>query len=318
MDRYPNIRPWNYNRVKLQVAENELDYVNASDIILPEPTDESKKPLRYIAMQGPTEPSFNYVWRMVAEQLSPQASIVQLTSMLEGGFIKCHQYFPFTEEESTWNLNEEDIWGDGWKATLTFESLEEYADGAIEKRKLLLHVQGEEEPRVIWHFLFHCWPDFGVPDLGDLDSFFELMKLSREHSDPEGTRIIHCSAGVGRTGTFISIEHLLRELDSDAFTDREACPDNTDPVFDTVEELRQQRRGMVQGAVQFTFIYQVVRKLWQEKYSISDDRLRSGSEPASKRLEVPELLISDETDDDEMKSDDTDPASSEAGAARTG
>lgn len=295
MDRYANVRPWYHNRVKLDVQEG-IDYINASAIVLPPPTDESQEPLRYIAMQGPTIPSFEYVWRMIAEQMSQTSAIVQLTSMVEGGSIKCHQYFPYDlEEESTWALNEDDIWGDGWRATLTYDSIESVMDGTIEKRKLLLHVEDEDEPRVVWHFLYQRWPDFGVPELDDLNSFFEVMKLSREHSDPNGTRIVHCSAGVGRTGTFICLEHLMRELDAGAFDGEDASlrgRGDYDPVFDIVDLLREQRRGMVQGTPQYIFIYDVLRKLWRERHGISE----ATGEPASKRLEVPNpSLDSDST-----------------------
>jgi protein-tyrosine phosphatase len=273
MDRYLNIRPWNHNRVKLQVPEGQFDYVNASTVTLESPSDGSRPPLRYIAMQGPTEPSIPYVWRMIAEQVEPPIVIVQLTSMVEAGLLKCNQYFPDGEEATPWTLNEQNIWGDDWNATLTYDSMEPIADGAIEKRKLLLHVEGEEEPRVVWHFLYKRWPDFGVPVLDDLDSFFELMRISREHSSPKGPRVVHCSAGIGRTGTFISLEHLIRELDVGALYDpppsdksKSQRNQKQDLIYDTVDSLRQQRRGMVQGETQYRFIYQVLRKLWQDRY----------------------------------------------------
>ncbi|KPM40915.1 hypothetical protein AK830_g5665 [Neonectria ditissima] len=281
MDRYINIKPWNHNRVRLNVPPNELDYVNASNITVESPSGNGQ-PLRYIAMQGPTAPSLSYVWRMIAEQLSAPAVIVQLTTMCEGGAIKCHQYFPDSEDHPTWNLNEHNAWGDDWKAQLTLDSFEELCDGSIEKRKLLLHVEGEEEARVIWHFLYRKWPDFGVPELEDLDGFFELMRLSLKHSALSNPRIIHCSAGVGRTGTFITLEHLIRELESGAFETYDELIEGPDLVYETVDILREQRVGMVQGKPQYHFIYQVMRKLWQDKYGIDEE----GGEPAAKRLEV--------------------------------
>lgn len=278
MDRYANIKPWNHNRIRLRVPEDQLDYVNASTITLDSPSYSHPKPLRYIAMQGPTEPSFPYVWRMIAEQAPSEVVIVQLTSFFEGIHIKCHQYFPDSEEKPTWDLNEEDIWGDQWKSTLTYDSSESLADGAIEKRKLLLHVAGEENPRIVWHFLYEQWPDFGTPSLDDMAGFFELIKLSREHSAPDAPRIIHCSAGVGRTGTLITLEHLIRELEAGGLCDPppsqelEGQPQKkTDLIYETVDLLREQRRGMVQGTVQYKFIYQVMNKLWQEKYGQPDD-----------------------------------------------
>ncbi|KAL6870549.1 tyrosine phosphatase [Trichoderma novae-zelandiae] len=291
MDRYVNIRPWAYNRVKLRVPEAEFDYVNASAISLTSPTDPNKPPLRYLAMQGPTVPSFDHVWRMIAEQCPSPAVIVQLTNLVELDVIKCDQYFPMGDEmptgghDTVWSVNEYNLWGDNWRADLTFVSVEELAGGAIEKRKLLLHVQGEQEPRVVWHFLYRRWPDFGVPTAEDVDSFLELMKLSRQHSAPSAPRVIHCSAGVGRTGTFICLEHLMRELDSGALARYDMPSERSDLVSLTVDTLRQQRRGMVQGEIQYRFIYQVMRKLWHEKYGVVDEGARS-LEPAAKRLEV--------------------------------
>ncbi|KKY30938.1 putative protein-tyrosine phosphatase 2 [Diaporthe ampelina] len=172
---------------------------------------------------------------------------------------------------------------------------------------------GEYEERVVWHFLYKKWPDFGVPALEDLDSFFTLMRLSREkNASPENPRIVHCSAGVGRSGTFIALEHLMRELDagvldhwdspshfrhrrtdggelaaaegdnnnvhhrsdddSDGKMDVEDQHTTTtdvegdDLIFHTVNQLRVQRRSMVQAEPQFLFIYEVMRKLWEDRY----------------------------------------------------
>ncbi|GJN82817.1 hypothetical protein PLIIFM63780_006362 [Purpureocillium lilacinum] len=287
MDRYSNIRPWNHNRVKLKVAPDEYDYVNASTVTLSSPTDKTLPPLRYIAMQGPTEPSFDCVWRMVAEQMSSPAVIVQLTTMSENGCIKCHQYFPDSKEDSTWTLNDDDSWGDGWTAQLTYTSLQTVDNGAIEIRKLLLDVEGENETRVIWHFLYRQWPDFGVPTFDDMGSFYKLMKLSRDYSAPSSPRIVHCSAGVGRTGTFICLEHLMRELELGAFDKYDSAIKSEDPIYDAVELLRQQRRGMVQSDNQYQFLYTVMRRLWRERHGIAeDDGYGGGGEPAAKRLEV--------------------------------
>jgi protein-tyrosine phosphatase len=155
------------------------------------------------------------------------------------------------------------------------------------------------------------------------------MRLSREkNAGPHNPRIVHCSAGVGRSGTFIALEHLIRELDAgvlehyderaatpsrrsadekslstspnvataseawDETTHRtgEASPATTiieeegeDLIFSTVNQLREQRRNMVQAEAQYLFIYQVLRKLWQDKYGSGTGE---GSEPAAKRLEV--------------------------------
>ncbi|KAK2014417.1 protein-tyrosine phosphatase [Colletotrichum eremochloae] len=284
-DRYFNIKPWNHNRIKLRVPAGELDYVNASTISLSSPTNKELPPLRYIAMQGPTEASVDFVWRMVAEQLTSPVVIVQLTSFFENHQVKCFPYLPLDETQGPWTLNELDGWNDGWTATLTFDSLTTLEDGAIEVRKVLLHVGDEEEDRVIWHLLYTKWPDFGVPAVDDLASFLTLMRLSREYNTTlENPRIIHCSAGVGRTGTFIALEHLIRELDEGALEDYDGDAEGDDLIFATVDTLREQRRSMVQAESQYLFLYQVLRKLWQEKYDVEDSDC--DSEPAAKRLEV--------------------------------
>ncbi|KAB5518220.1 protein-tyrosine phosphatase-like protein [Coniochaeta sp. 2T2.1] len=191
------------------------------------------------------------------------------------------------------------------------------------------------DERTVSHFLFKKWPDFGVPALEDLESFFTLMRLSREkNANPSNPRVVHCSAGVGRSGTFIALEHLVSELkrglleDWDEQTTTLPSPDKTDDgggemvldnsggseehdessgldgtggedggedlIFNTVNALREQRRTMVQADAQYLFIYQVLRKLWLEKYgggggdAVAASAIgREGSgEPAAKRLEV--------------------------------
>ncbi|OAA82052.1 protein-tyrosine phosphatase 2 [Akanthomyces lecanii RCEF 1005] len=290
-DRYNNIRPWCHNRVKLDVPEGTSDYVNASPISVPA-SNEDAPTYKYVAMQGPTVSSFDSVWRMVAENTTSTAVIVQLTTMFEGEQPKCAQYFPFSDLDPTWELNTEDAWGDGWTATLTYESTEALCDGAIERRKFLLHVEGEEEPHIVWHLFYLRWPDFGVPALTDVQSFFELMKMSREHAtEVDEPRFIHCSAGVGRTGTFICLEHLMRELAMGALDAVDPQDADADPVYETVDALRQQRKFMVQSQSQYLFIYQVMRKLWAEKYGLEeeDEMARSSGsigQPALKRLEM--------------------------------
>ena len=289
MDRYCNIKPWSHNRVKLRVGEESLDYVNASHVELTSASDPTLPPLRYIAMQGPTQHSLEYVWRMVAEQLGDQAVIVQLTNMVEHGAQKCFPYFPLEEGGPAWLVNEGDEWGDGWRAEVAFVESESLADGAIELTKLRLRVageEGEEEDRTVWHFLYTRWPDFGVPAMEDLDSFFELMRLSREYAGPEAPRVVHCSAGVGRTGTFISLEHLMRELEGGHLEGHdEGGEEGPDVVFETVDELRAQRKSMVQAESQFVFVYRVLKRLWEERYGVGEGEGEGGDKKSERGSE---------------------------------
>ncbi|KAK7967708.1 uncharacterized protein PG986_001985 [Apiospora aurea] len=286
LDRYGNVQPWNNNRIKLQVPEGATDYINASPIVLKSPLNpEERPPHRYIAMQGPKGNTTEHTWRMVAEQLQSPAVIVMLTETHEKHMEKCYPYYP-REVDETKELGESDEFGDGFRASLKCVSMEEKAEGAIVMRQLVLHVEGRDEDMVVWHLLYKKWPDYGVPALEDIESFFELMRLSRaKNASQDNPRIVHCSAGVGRSGTFIALEHLMREVDSgdlENYDEKNGGADAPDLVFDTVNTLREQRRMMVQAEPQFLFIYQVLRKQWMEKYNVvvEDD------EPASKRLEV--------------------------------
>ncbi|KAK8058272.1 hypothetical protein PG994_008720 [Apiospora phragmitis] len=286
LDRYGNVQPWNSNRIKLQVPEGATDYINASPIILKSPLNpDDRPPHRYIAMQGPKGNTTEHTWRMVAEQLQSPAVIVMLTETHEKHIEKCFPYYPRDVDE-TKELGEADEFGDGFRASLKCVSVEEKAEGAIVMRQLVLHVEGRDEDMVVWHLLYKKWPDYGVPALEDIESFFELMRLSRaKNASQDNPRIVHCSAGVGRSGTFIALEHLMREVDSgdlENYDEKHGGADAPDLVFDTVNTLREQRRMMVQAEPQFLFIYQVLRKQWMEKYNVVEE----DDEPASKRLEV--------------------------------
>ena len=358
LDRYVNIYPWVNNRVKLQVPEGKLDYINASPIVLSSPfaSHESRPPLRYIAMQGPMVNTVGHAWRMVAEQLQSPAVIVMLTETHDAGFEKCFPYFPYSPEDKPLYINDE--FGDGFRATVRCAEIEERAGGAIVARRLELDIEIEDrsdedhpvddkesergsqshdevpggntmsqvdsdgdvnadaEDKIeddthgldqmdatngetkrerkikerrsmtVWHLLYRRWPDFGAPAMEDIGSFFQLMRLSREkNASADNPRVIHCSAGVGRSGTFMALEHLVRELESGDLEnyDRDygtiaslsakngsvAGPIGPDLVLDTVNKLREQRRMMVQAESQLHFIYTVLHKLWMDRYGVS-------------------------------------------------
>ena len=173
---------------------------------------------------------------------------------------------------------------------------------------------GEVEERKVWHFLFLGWPDQEVPQTAeDQKALLELIKLTRFRinavndnesqsqahlqsgpTPPESStltpsnssnalpasnqckpRIVHCSAGVGRTGTFIALDYLLQELEDGKFDGMVGKMD--DPIFDCVKRLREQRMFMVYKVGQFAFIYQVLRERWVERM----ERLRGGGDGGS-------------------------------------
>ncbi|KAH0566366.1 hypothetical protein GP486_000224 [Trichoglossum hirsutum] len=264
-NRYTNVYPWANNRVHLQVPPDHCDYINASPIILH--GSKPGKDKKYIATQGPKEGQFSHIWRMIWHEATDPAVIVMLTQTWEAGRDKCFQYFPEdlkANDELT--INDDDEFGDGFKATVKLLSLSQDIASRSAIRKMTLTVDGKE--KTIWHLLFSGWPDFCVPEGENQSALLRLIKLSEEYNTiPENPRIVHCSAGVGRSGTFIALDYLLQELDDGSIEEAVNKIPHFDPVFDTVNKLREQRMTMVQSDSQLVFIYQVLKERWLEKRS---------------------------------------------------
>ena len=209
-----------------------------------------------------------------------------LTQLAEGSKEKCSQYYP------------EDLEHDALQVILTSDSGEEREGHVkvVEKdyheaskstiRKLVLACG--EETKTVWHLLFLGWSDYGIPGDEDRNSLLELIKLSRIKNDsPENARIIHCSAGVGRSGTFIALEHLLGELTHGRFSE---AKDSDDLIYDTVDELRKQRMTMVQSLDQFRFLYDLLRNeyvMWQKEQEIKANRATNDLKDSSSGIGEP-------------------------------
>lgn len=236
-----------------------------------------------------------------------------LTQAWEDEREKCSVYYPETEGE---------VKGlEGWGRVQCVRVREEVR---MEVRELRVWKGegGEEEEgegRTVWHFLFLGWPDHDIPlSEGDQNALLELMRLSRScvqergkdeevegevetEKEKEDTitppRIVHCSAGVGRTGTFIALDHLLHEFedgkldcfaaedDDCAYEDEDGDEEgdtpypNTedeDPIFDTVKSLREQRMWLVGKPKQYAFIYQILRERWEARETGQEPRAVNG------------------------------------------
>lgn len=267
-NRYLNVEPFAANRIHLQVPEGENDYINASPITL------GKR--NYIATQGPKDTGVGHFWRMVQEQ--NVGVVVMLTQTHEAGKEKCWAYYPVGEgdDERVVKVEEE-----GWKGEVELEGLKEDSQARSQVRKLKLRTSQEDaetKERDVHHLLFAGWPDFLVPEGDDRAALVELVRLSAalsapsssadmssslpqalETVDPAQPRIVHCSAGVGRSGTFIALDYLLHLLHTGELDN---LPNDKDPIAEIVDSLRQQRMMMVQGEGQFMFLYEVVKELW--------------------------------------------------------
>lgn len=235
------------------------------------------------SLQGPKQTGVAHFWQMVWDETDEVAVVVMLTQLNEGCREKCFQYYPEDQTDDSWELDLTDEDGKEVKAKLSVEDAAAHEMSKSTIRKLQLSVG--EKTKTVYHLLFLGWPDYGVPEDIDRSSLLELIKLSRDKNGGwNNPRIVHCSAGVGRSGTFIALEHLLAELDSGHLDEIE---ESFDPVFDTVNKLREQRMMMVQSDQQFQFLYETLVQAYHARYKGNEifakveEKMGSGSETAT-------------------------------------
>ncbi|KAM7177723.1 receptor-type tyrosine-protein phosphatase O isoform 1-T1 [Macrochelys suwanniensis] len=242
-NRYTNILPYDFSRVRL-VSMNEeegLDYINANYI------PGYNSPQEYIATQGPLPETRNDFWKMVLQQKSQ--IIVMLTQCNEKRRVKCDHYWPFTEEPI--------VYGD---ITVEMLSEEEQTDWSYRN----FRISYADEVQDVMHFNYTAWPDHGVPTTNAAESILQFVQIVRQQSTKsKGPMVIHCSAGVGRTGTFIALDRLLQHIRDHEFVD----------ILGLVSDMRSYRMSMVQTEEQYIFIHQCVQLMWLKKkqqFCISD------------------------------------------------
>ncbi|NXY32106.1 PTPRO phosphatase, partial [Pomatorhinus ruficollis] len=242
-NRYTNILPYDFSRVRL-VSMNEeegSDYINANYI------PGYNSPQEYIATQGPLPETRNDFWKMVLQQKSQ--IIVMLTQCNEKRRVKCDHYWPFTEDPVAYG----DI-------TVEMLSEEEHTDWVYRS----FRISYADEVQDVMHFNYTAWPDHGVPTTNAAESILQFVQMVRQKSaKTKGPMVIHCSAGVGRTGTFIALDRLLQHIRDHEFVD----------ILGLVSDMRSYRMSMVQTEEQYIFIHQCVQLMWQKKkqqFCISD------------------------------------------------
>ncbi|XP_052055919.1 receptor-type tyrosine-protein phosphatase C isoform X2 [Apodemus sylvaticus] len=229
-NRYVDILPYDYNRVELSEINGDAGstYINASYI------DGFKEPRKYIAAQGPRDETVDDFWRMIWEQ--KVTVIVMVTRCEEGNRNKCAEYWPCMEE--------------GTRAfrdiVVTVNDHKRCPDYIIQKLNIA-HKKEKATGREVTHIQFTSWPDHGVPEDPHL-----LLKLRRRvnafSNFFSGPIVVHCSAGVGRTGTYIGIDAMLEGLEAEGKVN----------VYDYVVKLRRQRCLMVQVEAQYILIHQAL------------------------------------------------------------
>lgn len=238
-NRYKNILPFDHTRVVLRNVNSAVtgaDYINASYIF----DDESGA--LFIASQGCMRTTVDDFWHMVYQENT--RIIIMVTNEIEKSKIKCVRYWP--EPGMSITANGKIIFNAGQTST------RDYMVRQLEVQEDVEEGMPVKPPRKIFHYQFIGWPDHGVPnDPGSLLEMMQLIEATQQTFEVPGPQIIHCSAGIGRTGTVIVIRMLMRLYEIKGHLEERDIPR-------TVQRVRLQRSGMVQTEAQYHFIYQAV------------------------------------------------------------
>ncbi|XP_057189336.1 receptor-type tyrosine-protein phosphatase F isoform X12 [Triplophysa rosa] len=226
-NRYANVIAYDHSRVVLTPVDGVpgSDYINANYI------DGYRKQNAYIATQGPLPESLSDFWRMVWEQRA--STIVMMTRLEEKSRVKCDQYWPVRGTETYGMIQ------------VTMLDAVELATYSV--RTFALYKNGSSEKREIRQFQFMAWPDHGVPEYPTPILAF-LRRVKACNPPDAGPMVVHCSAGVGRTGCFIVIDAMLERMKHEKTVD----------IYGHVTCMRAQRNYMVQTEDQYIFIHEAL------------------------------------------------------------
>uniref|UniRef100_A0A8C7IJB4 protein-tyrosine-phosphatase n=1 Tax=Oncorhynchus kisutch TaxID=8019 RepID=A0A8C7IJB4_ONCKI len=242
-NRYKNILPFDTTRVEIREADTDVpgsDYINANYIRVSSGSEGKV----FIATQGCLQNTVVDFWKMVYQENTHV--IVMTTKEMERGRNKCVRYWP--------DLNATKEFG-----KVSVKNVEECPAQDYILRELEVTLTGagntqRELVRYIWHYQYLSWPDHGVPnEPGGVLSFLEQVNRTQSAIPDTGPIVVHCSAGIGRTGTIIVIDILIDIIN------RQGLDCDID-IPKTIQRVRQQRSGMVQTEAQYKFIYMAVQQ----------------------------------------------------------
>lgn len=250
-NRYKNILPFDHTRIVLRDGDPDLvglDYINANLITAEDDNIEPKK--SYIATQGCLQGTVVDMWRMIWQENC--RVIVMTTKEVERGKIKAVRYWPPHGDSSDPDEKALPV----YKATITVKNVAEQKEKDYVIREFSVRKEFEdgkvEGPRKVFQYHFMTWPDYGVPgDPGSVLDFLNIVNTKQESIHGAGPIVVHCSAGIGRTGTFIVVDMILNQIKTYGM-------DCEIDIQKTIQMVRSQRSGMVQTEAQYKFVYLAV------------------------------------------------------------
>lgn len=278
LNRYRDVYPYDHSRVIIWDYE-DTDYINASLVQV------SRANRKYILAQGPLPTTVGHFWLTVWQRKSK--AILMLNRVIERHQPKCHQYWPLNEGEVM----------DLPNVHLSLTHYESKPGQHYTVRTLKLTNTVTNETRDILHFHYTTWPDFGVPQCPD--SFLEFLHAVRNSgslSEDVGPAIVHCSAGIGRSGTFCLVDTCLVLIEKEG--QESVC------VKEILLELRNYRMGLIQTPDQLKFSYLAIVEGAKQLGLISKDILTNLVRPPIRPLRPSDTSSSSDDLDDDIDDDD--------------